>query len=96
MITAVFGICAIGWSMRGFPWLQFFLAGGVLSLVAYFIWRAFHYAEANPSAALLEGSDLVQMRQLEMAAKGQTILPPTPNTPAPQMIEATSLEGAHD
>jgi hypothetical protein len=87
VVAGTIGVSAVAYSID-LPILQFILGIGVLGFAGYYTWRAFKYAEANPSAALLEGSDLIQMRQLEMAAKGGTILVPRPNTPAPQIINA--------
>jgi hypothetical protein len=60
-----------------------------IAFVVYFfgvIW----FANKHPGLSLLEGAELIQWRQMEMAAKAGPIKQDLPNTsPAPQIINAT-------
>jgi hypothetical protein len=82
---AVASLGFIGYSMTGDAMkltIAFIVAG---CLVAY-IFAALRYAEKNPYNALLEGADLVQLKQLEIAEKGHAPVIPTANVAPPIVI----------
>jgi hypothetical protein len=59
-------------------------------VVLIFLGASFWYGHRHPDAAVLEGAHLVKYRELELAAKDQTMIDVTPNgsanTAPPQSI----------
>jgi hypothetical protein len=66
---------------------------GVILLLGFFAYIAamLWFAHRHPEQALLEGAEIIQYRQQEMAAKGVTELPRSPSTVpppvAPEILE---------
>lgn len=79
-VIALFGVFAIvAWKMSD-P-----LVIGLVAAVIFLVYFAgvMAFALKNPGAALLEGAELVQWQQVEMAAKGIGSPPSAPAVPDP-------------
>ena len=87
MMLAIVAISCAGlaWAARN-PWV----AGLGLIIVAvvtiYTVKRIFDFADKNPTAAILEGSEFVQHEQITLAAKG------TPQLPSSEVIQINEPE----
>ena len=58
----------------------------LIIFLVYFV-GVLWFATKNPGAALLEGAELIQWRQMEMGLKGVDALPAAPNVEPPTQIE---------
>lgn len=67
-------------------WMQALVLLGALCVFAGFFFPAQRFAHKNPHLALLEGSQLLDLRKSEMAIQGQ-IKPETPNVLAKEIID---------
>jgi hypothetical protein len=82
--ATIFAIAVIAFSLRD-PFYLFCLAPlAVFVFVAYFV-GALWFAHKHPGVALLEGAELIQWRQLDMAARDVSDLEKLKNA-APQLI----------
>jgi hypothetical protein len=83
-VAALLALGAIGWAISApAPQLAFTLGVFIFVVLIAFLAAIIWYAHNNPGPALLEGAELIQYRQLEMAAKDRPAeLPPT-NVPPP-------------
>ena len=64
------------------------LSALMLLVFGGYLFCLMRYAERFPYQAMLEGADLVQLRQIEMADKGHTPEIPTANVAPPIVIES--------
>ena len=83
LIVSVVVVGGIAWRIIDSSFLMvqlilFALALGVIGLFILYFVRVMRFADANPMAATLEGSEWVQLEQIRLAAKG---LPEPPQTP---------------
>jgi len=83
--AAILALGAIGWAIRD-SYLAFVIACFILVLAGGALWRIFKYAEEHPESSLLEGAELIQWKQLEMAAKGLLHPPIGENIEPPKVI----------
>jgi hypothetical protein len=67
-------------------YFQFAIAGMIFLLVAGFVIYALKFAKSNPEVVLLEGAELLQWKQMDMAAKGLQLPPSSANTAPPKAI----------
>ena len=80
--AAIFAIAVVAFSLRD-PFYLFCLAPlSAFIFITYFI-GALWFAHKNPGLALLEGAELIQWRQMEMAVKGHVAIPKQENVAAP-------------
>lgn len=82
--ATIFALAVVAFSLRE-PFYLFCVAAlSVFVFVAYFI-GALWFAHKHPGVALLEGAELIQWRQLDMAAKDVSDLEKLENA-APRLI----------
>jgi len=78
-------------------WSLLTVAGLGVAVFGFYFVKVLRFAERNPAVALLEGAELVQWHQHELAAKGVTVplSPPIvdPAKPPPALPDGTD-EGA--
>lgn len=56
------------------------MALGLLTVIIIFsIWRMFDFADAHPEVAVLEGAELLHLREIQLAQKGRGEIPVTPS-----------------
>ncbi|MBM6583258.1 hypothetical protein ILT44_23940 [Microvirga sp. BT689] len=84
--AALFALAVVGWSLKD-PLYQIILAVLVVFVFIAYYFGSLWFANRHPGAALLEGAELIQWRQLEMSSKNEGALPSTPPTEPPMMIE---------
>ena len=65
----VLGVAA--WNTKN-EWLLGGIVGAVLVVSLTYLFRVTSYAKEHPGPALLEGAELLQWQQVELAAKGLT------------------------
>lgn len=82
--AALLVLFAVAISLRD-PVLLIVLAVLAVAIFAMFFGGALWFAHKHPEAALLEGAELLQWRQMEMAAKGIDVLPNQANV-TPQLL----------
>jgi hypothetical protein len=84
-LLALFGI-----AMRGGTDLLLAMGGMILTALSLYLGAALWFAHRHPEQALLEGAEIIQYRQLELAAKGLTETPRasvTRQSPSPELPE---------
>ena len=67
-------------------WFQITIAVFILLIIGSFGTAAFWYGVKYPQVVLLEGGELIQWRQMDMAAKGATEVLPTQNVEPPKAV----------
>jgi hypothetical protein len=72
------------------PTLLFILAVMAMLLFVIFLGGVLWLCSRHPQLALLEGAEIIQYRQLDMASKGDDRPPQGPNTEPPPLIEGPS------
>ena len=92
VMAAIAAFGAIGVTMSGSHYLQFLICIIILALIGAYLAACFWYAGKNPEAVLLEGAELLQWRQMEMAAKNLPSNLPDNNVAPPREIESKSEE----
>jgi hypothetical protein len=87
-VAAVLAFGAIGWAISGAsPTLAFTICVFIFLVITAYLAAILWYAHKNPGPALLEGAELIQFRQLEMAAKDRPAEIPSANVPPPPAID---------
>jgi hypothetical protein len=81
------GLGVIGWTL-GDGYLKLAVAVLMVLAGAGYLTSVLWYADKHPQTSLLEGADLVQWRQLEMAARDKPPLIPDANVAPPIAIES--------
>lgn len=67
-------VCVLITSIILFYGVLWFACAGITVMVTFafiFLWRLINFADRNPQAALLEGSQLVTLRKIEQSSKNQ-------------------------
>jgi hypothetical protein len=82
-VAAILALGGIAWRVADS--LQLLLAGGliVLIFVLYFI-GVLWFANRHPGVALLEGAELIQWRQMDIAGKSVRAIDNVPVLPGPE------------
>ncbi len=77
VLIAVCGAFAtIAWAARS-PTVAY-VALGLLSIIILFgLWRMFDFAHSHPEVAVLEGAELLHLREIQLAQKGRGEIPVT-------------------
>jgi hypothetical protein len=86
-LLAVFGI--IAFELRDTNALVGLGALAAVTFLAY-LFCVLRFATRNPGLALLEGAELIQWRQMDMAAKDMPVIPVQPNVAAPVATQSSS------
>jgi hypothetical protein len=60
------------------PWFLLFLGLMILVVFCLFLLGVLWFSYRNPGVALLEGSELIQWRQIDLAVKGVVVRSPGP------------------
>ena len=87
--AAVLGLAIVAWGLRDPFYLLIDALFIVLLFLAYFggsLW----FANKHPGVSLLEGAELIQWRQMELAASDAPLtIDRTPTTPPPPLSNGT-------
>jgi hypothetical protein len=87
MATAFWGVCGllivVAFKLND-PWMLVIIAGTGSILFLALLIGVLWFGHRNPGPALLEGSQLIVWRQVELAAKGLVAPPQVPATADPQ------------
>jgi hypothetical protein len=86
-MLAVFGPLAITGVVWGQPNITYICIAVIIVAFLFTAISIMIFASRHPTSALLEGAEIVRLRQVEMAAKGLSLPMTQPNT-EPPMIEA--------
>lgn len=70
-----------------------FACAGIVVMIVFafvFLWRLINFADRNPQAAILEGSQLVSLRKIEQSSKNQPCFTASEIVPEqPEPIESS-------
>jgi len=77
-------LALMAWGLSSRPEYLIIFAVIVLLLFAAYFFGSLWFANKNPAQALLEGSELITWKSMEMAAKDMPKVPLTPAIPDPQ------------
>jgi hypothetical protein len=90
MVVAL-AMAAIAWPVRN-VWLSLAALVFVFLLAFVLLWRLIDFAGKNPEAALLEGSELVLMKQMERERLGSDTKQMDPNVIEAQLLTKPGAE----
>jgi hypothetical protein len=81
--AAIFALAGVAWALRDPIYL---LADAVLVLILFVVYFAgvLWFANRHPGVALLEGAELIQWRQMDIAAKSIAAIEDVPVLPEPE------------
>lgn len=78
LIVVSLSMTGIAWT-AGNIWISSAALAMIFILCFIMLWRLINFANKNPQAAILEGSEFLIHKQMELAAKGIPHLPKIPN-----------------
>jgi hypothetical protein len=93
-LVALIAICVVTWALREVP---LFALGVDVLILAYCIYLSRwteRFAKDHPDLALLGGAHLLQLRQLQMGAKGVSEIPLLQPVEAPAIARSEPSNGA--
>lgn len=95
MLVAIFAIAcaAIAWAARN-PYISGLALVISAVITFYALRRAFDFADKNPSAAILEGTEFVRHEEIRLAAKGEPSLPMSEAIQAEEPEQVELIEDA--
>jgi len=82
-VAAILALAGVAWALRDPNYL---LADAVLVVILFVVYFAgvLWFANRHPGVALLEGAELIQWRQMDIAAKTIASIEDTPVLPEPE------------
>lgn len=76
LLLVVFCICLTAITLKvGTWWFALILMIPLMSLVFYFLKRCLDFAESNPQAAIMDGSEFLVHERIVYGRKGEEVLP---------------------
>ncbi|HZL59847.1 MAG TPA: hypothetical protein VFC38_09105 [Stellaceae bacterium] len=84
--AALAAIAAVAFSFSSHPGVAELLILVIVGVVSLYLLGTWIFSHLNPGLALLGGAELLKWRQMEMGAKGMTILPEEVNVSLPKKI----------
>ena len=87
-VAAVLVLGAVALRTSNVSILAAVIAAAVIVFLVFFL-GVLQLAAKNPGAALLEGAELIQWRQMDMGIKGVETLPEGPNVEPPPQIDGS-------
>jgi hypothetical protein len=90
---AILALCiaapGIAWALRDYPSAALIGIGLIAAVVVLYFIGTWIYAHLHPDHALMGGAELLQLRQMQMAAPGTPVIEGSPIVADPESTVAT-------
>ena len=90
-LISIAALLAVVASRLSIAWMLLAVAILGVAIFVFFLFRILSFADKHPDLALLEGAELVQWKQMDVAAKGVGNLPGGPLIETPPPIDTPLL-----